>query len=297
MTIQQTIILALVIDAIASGCLSYSLAKKKGHDAGAWFACGFFFGILGLIAAAGLPVAQVAKEAERRTTQPEAGKTCPDCTEMVRQDARVCRYCGHRFSVKEERAAYVAALESDDPDVRRQAVEALSQHGDRETQACLTKALSDPDVYVRLAAIESLQSIGDKSVAPHIMDVLEQACEDFPSPGLSCVLEDAAGEALRSLGTEALVPRLVALAEAGGPSTNRKLRAVEALAAIGGPAAIRTLVKALEDEYVAKQAAAGLERLGEVAIPYLEQAKETGSMTVRKAATKLLESIRSKQPE
>jgi HEAT repeat protein len=259
--------------------------------------CGFFFGVLGLIAAAGLPVAQVAKEAEKRTTQPEAAKTCPDCMEMVRQDARVCRYCGHRFTAEEERAAHVAALESDDPQARREAVEALSHDGDRETEACLIKALGDPDTGVRLAAIESLHSVGDKNAAPHIMKVLEQACEDFPSSEQCWALENAACEALRTLGTEALVPRLVALAEAGGPSTNRKLRAVEALAAIGGPAAIRTLVEVLEDEHVAKQAAAGLERLGEVAIPHLEEAKETGSRTVRKAATKLLESIRDKQPE
>jgi hypothetical protein len=28
---------------------------------------------------------------------PETGKKCPDCAEMVKVDARVCRFCGYRF--------------------------------------------------------------------------------------------------------------------------------------------------------------------------------------------------------
>ena len=28
-------------------------------------------------------------------------KTCPDCAEMVRAEAKVCRFCGYRFSVEE----------------------------------------------------------------------------------------------------------------------------------------------------------------------------------------------------
>jgi len=49
------IIIILIYQAIVCGALAGKVADKKGHSSGAWFAAGFFFGIFGLIAAAGLP--------------------------------------------------------------------------------------------------------------------------------------------------------------------------------------------------------------------------------------------------
>jgi RNA polymerase subunit RPABC4/transcription elongation factor Spt4 len=279
------ILILLLAHSIISGCLSWSLAKKKGHDAGAWFACGFFFGILGLIAAAGLPTVRASEQAERR-------KLCSDCAESVGKDARVCPYCGHRFTDEEERTELLAALNSDDADTRRLAIEGLTQQTGRRVTGRLVEALDDPDVAVRVAAIEALGRVGDKSVALRITDVLENASESW-GVDWHLALENAASKALQELGSEALVPKLAALVAVGGPFTNRKLQAVEVLSAIGGPAAARVLVKALGDESVARQAAAGLERMGEVAIPHLEQAMETGSRAARKAAEKLLGTIRA----
>ncbi len=85
-------ICVLVAMGLICGFLSMSLAKKKGHPVGSWFACGLFLGIFGLIAAAGLPNYTVLGESEKP-------KKCPDCAEMVRRDAHVCRYCGHKFLV------------------------------------------------------------------------------------------------------------------------------------------------------------------------------------------------------
>jgi hypothetical protein len=44
----------IVVQAIISGFLSRDLAKKKGYSPETWFACGFFLGSFGLIAAAEL---------------------------------------------------------------------------------------------------------------------------------------------------------------------------------------------------------------------------------------------------
>ena len=44
----------LIAIALITACLASSIAEDKGHSATAWGLCGFLFGPLGLIAAAGL---------------------------------------------------------------------------------------------------------------------------------------------------------------------------------------------------------------------------------------------------
>ena len=116
------IFLFVLLSAIVCAALAAKLAKEKGYSTGAWGAYGFFFGILGLIAAAGLPsVVQVAKslEAPRQEQLKECPrcealigveapvcehcgeeqlKRCPMCAELIKREARVCRYCGRQFS-------------------------------------------------------------------------------------------------------------------------------------------------------------------------------------------------------
>ena len=257
-------VVLLLASMVICGSLSSHLAKKKGQNAGAWFACGFFFSIFGLIAAAGLPMKTSDVSLDEGEFVP---KECPDCAEVVKVQAKVCSHCGHRFTTEE------------------------NSHN-------ALKALDDRDPALRVSAIRALERIGDKSAAPRIMDVLENASKGEQNSWDWCLaLENAAGKALKVLATEALVPRLVAQVEAGGQSTNAKLRSLEVLSAMGGSSAAPTLVKALGNKSTAELAAVGLERLGESAIPHLERAEETGSRAVQKAATKLLESIRSKQPE
>jgi hypothetical protein len=50
------IIVLLIAYSLACGILSMNLADYKGYSAPGWLAVGFFLGILGLIAAAGLPI-------------------------------------------------------------------------------------------------------------------------------------------------------------------------------------------------------------------------------------------------
>lgn len=53
---NASVIALVAFQALACGGLSANLASKKGYESGVWFAAGFFLGVFGLIAAAGLPV-------------------------------------------------------------------------------------------------------------------------------------------------------------------------------------------------------------------------------------------------
>lgn len=47
--------IAVTVQAVVCGALSAHIADSKGHNSVSWFFVGLLFGILGLIAAAGLP--------------------------------------------------------------------------------------------------------------------------------------------------------------------------------------------------------------------------------------------------
>ena len=74
-------IFIILLNGIIFGAFCSNLADKKGYSSGSWFAGGFFFGIIALIAIAGLPV----KWEEFNNL-----KECPDCREMINIYANVC---------------------------------------------------------------------------------------------------------------------------------------------------------------------------------------------------------------
>ena len=73
------ILIALVLQAFISAALSAYVASEKGRVGGTWFILGLLFGILGLIAIAGLPVVK--------------GATCQLCREQVYPEATICPHC------------------------------------------------------------------------------------------------------------------------------------------------------------------------------------------------------------
>ncbi len=58
MSPNELIAVLAIMYSVVCGLLSYLLAEKKNQEYVAWFFAGLLFGILGLIAAAGLPVAE-----------------------------------------------------------------------------------------------------------------------------------------------------------------------------------------------------------------------------------------------
>lgn len=73
------------------GCalLCWGVANSKGRFAGGWLLLGLCLGIFALIAVAALP----SKAKDKDAPTPDTHVRCPDCRELVRRDARKCRFC------------------------------------------------------------------------------------------------------------------------------------------------------------------------------------------------------------
>lgn len=120
----------LMLDALICGFLASCLAELKGHSSGAWLACGFFFGILGLIAAAGLPLKQ---------TTASAGliRKCPHCAELIRAEANVCRYCARDLVRNESEITRLSTV-----------CQAYQEWADDRTDASLTRFATTLQSYL-----------------------------------------------------------------------------------------------------------------------------------------------------
>lgn len=56
------LVIGILVYSIACGTYAGIVANAKGWDQGGWFFAGFFFGIIGLIGAAGMPTRSKIQE-------------------------------------------------------------------------------------------------------------------------------------------------------------------------------------------------------------------------------------------
>lgn len=98
-------VLIWIIQGIICGCLACFIAQEKDYGKFSWFCIGLFFGIFGLIAAAGLPDRdfkesnvkhehELIKERNKEKTYLKEWK-CPWCQKMNSKDTFVCAECGY----------------------------------------------------------------------------------------------------------------------------------------------------------------------------------------------------------
>lgn len=89
----------LVIAAII-GLLPAIIASKKGHSFVTWWLFGALLFIVALPAA--LLLKNDAKAIEAAQLATGDSKKCPQCAEVVKAEANVCRFCGHSFVMSRE---------------------------------------------------------------------------------------------------------------------------------------------------------------------------------------------------
>jgi len=171
------------------------------------------------------------------------------------------------------------SLGDPDPEVRIGTVRALGVIDDESVLGYLVSALNDPDVRVRQVTSEVLTEWSSPAVAKRLAGVLavpslrESASDLLLKMGPSAVellidvLRQGHPEVTPTVGS--LLQRIVGLdefiAQTGNADPDRRMRAMEAIGAIGGPTAVEPLLARLSDpdERVRIRSAQLLGRLGD----------------------------------
>ena len=254
MEFKSILIILIIAQALISAFLSMDVAEKKGYSSGSWFAVGFFFGIFGLIAAAGLPV-------NIRGSKNELLKTCPDCAELIKMKANVCRYCGKKFDRS-------------------------------ETESMIVDHLNNGDVASKFKAIDILAESKDDSSVKILVDFLgkiETVAKDYQT---RTELTDRTISAIGEIGPKSVLIELTAiLAKTEQDSIKKNI--IKLFVVSKADSTLPAIIDCLKISFLSTEAQEAIESFGVKALPYLNEALE--SSTEKKLIGKIIKKIESKK--
>jgi hypothetical protein len=193
---MKYLIVLVIIDAIICAGLASKLAKEKGHPTDTWGVIGFFFGLLGLIAAAGLPKKSLA-------SSEIILKKCPSCADYVPKEALICKFCKCTFPKEKVLSDLVAALESEEYPIDR-LVDTILEVADESIVPRIAQFIKKGhNIYRVQKACELLGKIGSASAVPVLIDVLKfEQLRDVSSSALIRIGKPAIDELKKLLSHE-----------------------------------------------------------------------------------------------
>ena len=76
------------------GIITGMIAKNKGRNFFPWWLYGTLIFIVAIVH---VLIIKPTEGHEERQQLAGGGKKCPQCAEVVKEQAKVCRFCGHEF--------------------------------------------------------------------------------------------------------------------------------------------------------------------------------------------------------